>query len=65
MYPNGDDEVRVGAGDITGEFKQQVASYMTRIVSPESARAVPSARECRWCELGRDHCPVRIEEGVD
>ena len=31
VYTNGDD-VRVGAGDITQEFREQVAAYMTRIV---------------------------------
>ena len=61
VYPGADD-VRVGSGDITGEFIEQVAAYMTRIVAPEAGRAVPSIRECQWCELSRDHCPERMED---
>ena len=63
VYSSGAD-VRVGAGDITSEFREQVAAFMTRIVSHEPARAVPSARECNWCELGKEYCPERIESGV-
>ena len=37
---------------------------MTRIVAHGPARAVPSARECNWCELSREYCPERIESGV-
>ena len=63
VYSNGTD-VRVGAGDITAEFREQVAAFMTRIVAHGPARAVPSARECNWCELSREYCPERIESGV-
>ena len=63
VYSDGTD-VRVGAGDTTSEFREQVAAFMTRIVAAEPARAVPSARECNWCELSREYCPERIESGV-
>ena len=55
-------DVRVRSSDITGEFIEQVAAYMARIVAPEPGRAVPSRRECQWCELSRDYCPERIED---
>ena len=63
VYSDGAD-VRIGAGDITAEFREQVAAFMMRIVSHEPARAVPSAREFNWCELGKEYCPERIESGV-
>ena len=61
VYPGADD-VRIGSGDITQEFIEQVAAYMSRIVAPEPGRAVPSIRECQWCELSRDYCPERMED---
>ena len=41
------------------ECLELVAAQKTRHETP--ARRVPSAQECRFCDINKEDCPVRID----
>ena len=62
----GDGQVRpIPPLAIDDDFKGAVRDLMRRLVSDTPARRVPSAQECRFCDIGPDDCPERIEPQVD
>ena len=34
-----------------------------RLADENPARRVPSAQECRFCDIGKEDCPARIDVG--
>ena len=60
VYADGT-EKRIAADAIIDEFKENVTTFMRRIVSNDPARHVPSERECRWCEVSSEDCSERVE----
>ncbi len=59
VYP--DKSVKVGPGAVHGGFVQEMAALIRRLASDEPARRVPSAQECRFCDISSADCPARIE----
>lgn len=57
-------EKQIAADAITDEFRQNVTTFMRRIVSRKPTRHVPSERECGWCEVSVEDCSERIEPEV-
>ena len=48
------------ASAVSPEFIANMGALIRRLASDEPARRVPSATECRFCDIGREDCPVRI-----
>ena len=57
-------EKRIPASAIDDDFIGALMSLMRTIVSDEPARRVPSAQECRFCEISSADCPERVEDEV-
>ena len=49
------------ASAVNPEFIANMGALIRRLASDEPARRVPSASECRFCDIGREDCPVRVE----
>ena len=58
-YP--DSYVGSPASAVSPEFIANMGALIRRLASDTPARRVPSATECRFCDIGREDCPVRID----
>ena len=58
-YP--DSYVGSPASAVSPEFIANMGALIRRLAADTPARRVPSATECRLCDIGREDCPVRIE----
>ena len=43
------------------EFIHNMSSLIRRLAADEPARRVPSSQECRFCDIGAEDCPLRID----
>ena len=59
VYP--DAHVGVPASAVDGEFVERLGSLIRRLASDTPARKVPSAGECRFCNITAEDCPERVE----
>ena len=59
-YP--DSRTGIPASAVDGEFVENLSGLIRRLASGTPARRVPSAAECRFCDITKDDCPDRIEE---
>lgn len=57
-----DHEVSIPHSTIDDTFKRRLFDLIRRISSQDPARKVPSAAECRFCELTTTDCPERVDE---
>ena len=55
-----DHEVDIPARALDHDFIDRATSLIRRLASKTEARRVPSAQECRWCEV--QDCPERVQE---
>ena len=62
-YP--DCNVGAPASAIDPEFIGNLAGLIRRLASDAPARRVPSAAECRFCEITAAGCSARIESDRD
>ena len=53
---------RVPQGGINQGFIRNLGSLIRRIAAPEPPLRVPSAQECRFCDITAADCPVRVDE---
>ena len=53
--------VDIPADSVNDAFKSRLFSLVRRIADAEPARRVPSALECRMCELTSADCPDRVD----
>ena len=60
MYRDGS-KVEVPAASMKAAFVSKITAFVRQMTSPLSARNVPSARECGWCDIGKVDCPERVE----
>ncbi len=58
-YPGSNGGVPATAVDRT--FIEKLDSLIRRLAPETPARRVPSAAECRFCDITREDCPDRIE----
>ena len=58
-YPNS--YVGSPASAINPEFIRNMSSLIRRLAAYEPARRVPSPQECRFCDIGTEECPLRID----
>jgi len=59
-YPNGK-SIYVPTASVTPEFIAQAVDLIKRLAAATPARKVPSAGECKWCDLTTADCPERVE----
>ena len=58
-YPIG--QVGIPLSGLDEEFADRLGSLIGRLASETPARRVPSAVECRWCDITADDCPEWVE----
>ena len=58
-YP--DSYVGSPASAVSPEFIANMGALIRRLAADEPARRVPSAQECRFCDISTEDCPVRID----
>ena len=59
IYPN--QTKRVPQGGIDQGFIEDLSVLIRRIAAPEPPVRVPSAAECRFCDITAADCPARVE----
>ena len=59
IYP--DRTQRVPQGGIGQGFIEDLSVLIRRIAAPEPPVRVPSAAECRFCDITAADCPERVE----
>ena len=60
-YP--DQVVDIPADAVDGRFVDNLGGLIRRLASQMPARRVPSAAECRFCEITPADCPERADDG--
>lgn len=60
-----DEEVPVPSSAVTPSFIEKLVSLIQRVGAQEAANQVPSASECRFCEITRGDCSARIDGEED
>ena len=58
-YP--DSSTGIPASAVDGAFIEDLSGLIRRLASKTPARRVPSAAECRFCDITKGDCPDRIE----
>ena len=56
---------RVTQGSIDQGFVRNLGGLIRRIAAPEPPARVPSAHECRFCDITLEDCTERIETGSE
>ena len=46
------------------EFVERLGALIRRLAADAPARRVPSAQECRFCDITKEDCPDRIQGGT-
>ena len=62
VYKDGT-EKPIPASSVDGTFVRRVSEFICRMLSETAARRVPSAGECKYCDIGRADCSERVESG--
>ena len=56
-----DSQVGIPASAVDEKFILDLGRLITRLASETPARRVPSAQECRFCNITAEDCPERVE----
>ena len=56
-----DNQVHIPANAIDDTFINNVAGLIKKLASPAPALKIPSAMECRLCDISAEHCAERID----
>ena len=62
IYP--DSNVRIPASGVDGKFVERLGLLIRRIADENPARRVPSASECKFCDITIADCPDRIDDEI-
>ena len=60
VYPDGN--VQIPVSGLDQRFIGRLGSLIRRLADETPARRIPSAQECRWCDITAADCPERVEE---
>ena len=63
VYPEGR-QIDIPAESVDDAFAARLADFMQKMTAPVPPRRVPSAPECRFCDLTKADCPERIDTEV-
>ena len=53
---------RVPQGGLDQGFVRRLITLIHRVAAPDPPQPVPSAPECRFCELTIDDCPLCVDD---
>lgn len=53
--------IEFGPREITESTAGRMTTLIEKIAAATEPQRVPSAAECAYCDIGRTHCPVRVE----
>ena len=59
VYP--ESQVGIPVSAVDKKFTENLGSLIRRLASETPARRVPSAGECRFCDITKADCPERVE----
>ncbi|MYC38445.1 MAG: Dna2/Cas4 domain-containing protein [Chloroflexi bacterium] len=59
IYPDGN--VQIPVSGLDRKFIDRLGALIRRLADENPARRVPSASECRWCDIAVADCPERVE----
>ena len=62
IYPDGN--VQIPVSGIDRKFIDRLGELIRRLADETPARKVPSAAECRWCDITGEDCPERVETEI-
>ena len=62
VYP--ESQVGIPVSAVDKKFTENLGSLIRRLASETPARRVPSAGECRFCDITKADCPERVEGEV-
>ena len=60
IYP--ESHVQIPVSGLDRQFIDRLGSLIRRLADETPARRVPSASECRWCDITSADCPDRIDD---
>ena len=60
MYP--DSNVQIPVSGLDRKFIERLGSLIRRLADESPARRIPSAQECRFCDITAADCPERVED---
>ena len=63
VYADGK-QVSVPVSGVDREFTERLGALIRRLAADTPARRVPSAQECRFCDITKQDCPDRIQGGT-
>ena len=56
--------VRTPRGALLGQFIEDLTSLIRQLAADAPPRRVPSAQECRFCDITAGDCPERVDEAT-
>ena len=56
---------RVPQGGIDQGFVRDLSALIRRVAAPEPPAAIPSASECRFCDITAEDCPDRVDAATE
>lgn len=59
-----DGAVLIQPEEFTVSMRDRIGTLLRQVCGPEPLGRVPSARECQWCDIGRQDCPARVDRDV-
>ena len=63
--PSLDHTVHIPAEAVDDQFIQNLGTLIRRLAAEQQAARVPSAQECRFCDITSADCPERLDEGYE
>ncbi len=63
IYPT--HTVRVPRGALPNQFIEDLGALIRRLAAGSPPQRVPSAQECRFCDITAGDCPDRVEANRD
>ena len=62
IYPDGN--VQIPVSGLDQKFIDRLGGLIKRLADENPARRVPSASECRWCDIAATDCPDRVDDEI-
>ena len=62
IYP--ESHVQIPVSGLDQRFIDRLGALIRRLADETPARRVPSASECRWCDITAADCPDRIDDEI-
>ena len=57
--------VQVPQGGLDNQFIKDLGALIPRLAGNKAPKRVPSAQECRFCDISTADCPERMDDDYD